>query len=42
MDRKESRGLHNRPDYPFTNPLLSQAHIVRREGDAPVTDWRSY
>ena len=42
LDRRESRGLHNRPDYPFTNPLLNQAHIVRIEGDGPVTDWRSY
>ena len=42
LERKESRGLHNRPDYPFTNPLLNQAHVVRKEGDRPVNNWRSY
>ena len=25
--RKETRGLHRRPDYPFTNPLLNN-HFV--------------
>ena len=42
LDRKETRGLHNRPDYPFTNPLLNRAHVVRRGDDAPVMGWRSY
>jgi len=42
LDRKETRGLHNRPDYPFTNPLLNRAHVVRRGDDAPVMEWRSY
>jgi succinate dehydrogenase/fumarate reductase flavoprotein subunit len=42
LDRKETRGLHNRPDYPFTNPLLNRAHIVHKEGDAPVMGWRRY
>jgi len=42
LDRKETRGLHNRPDYPFTNPLLNKAHIVRKGNGAPVTGWRRY
>jgi succinate dehydrogenase/fumarate reductase flavoprotein subunit len=42
LDRKETRGLHNRPDYPFTNPLLNRAHVVRREDDAAVMAWRQY
>ena len=39
-DRKETRGLHNRPDYPFTNPLLNQLHIVRNVDDTPVIQWK--
>jgi succinate dehydrogenase/fumarate reductase flavoprotein subunit len=42
LDRKETRGLHNRPDYPFTNPLLNRAHVIRQEDDAPVMGWRKY
>jgi len=42
LDRKETRGLHNRPDYPFTNPLLNRAHVIRQENGAPVTAWRRY
>jgi succinate dehydrogenase/fumarate reductase flavoprotein subunit len=42
LDRKETRGLHNRPDYPFTNPLLNRAHVVQQEHDAPVMGWKSY
>ena len=30
LDRKETRGLHKRPDYPFTDPTLNRAHIIRR------------
>jgi succinate dehydrogenase/fumarate reductase flavoprotein subunit len=42
LDRKETRGLHNRPDYPFTNPLLNRAHIVHKDADTPVMGWRKY
>jgi len=39
-DRKETRGLHIRPDYPFTNPLLNTFHIIKKMDDKPVTEWR--
>ena len=39
-DRKETRGLHNRPDYPFTNPLLNQFHVVQNIKSKPVISWR--
>jgi len=42
LDRKESRKLHNRPDYPFTSPLLNLAHIIQKGDDAPVTAWRKF
>ncbi len=42
LDRKETRGLHNRPDYPFTNPLLNQAHVIRKDDDKAVLGWKSY
>ncbi len=38
--RKETRGLHVRADYPFTNPLLEQLLIVKRENGKPCTEWR--
>jgi len=40
-DRKETRGLHNRPDYPFTNPLLNKYHIVKNIGGNLVAEWRA-
>lgn len=42
LDREETRGLHIRPDYPFTNPMLDQAHIIRTANGKPVMQWRSY
>ncbi|MFH1490481.1 MAG: FAD-binding protein [Pseudomonadota bacterium] len=38
-ERKETRGPHKRPDYPFTNPTLEKFLVVRKEGDQPVTEW---
>lgn len=41
MERKESRWLHNRPDYPITNPVLdNRAIFVRRENGRPVLEWK--
>jgi len=42
LDRKETRGLHVRPDYPFTNPTLNQAHIVSRRNNKIHSQWRPY
>jgi succinate dehydrogenase/fumarate reductase flavoprotein subunit len=39
-DRKETRGLHIRPDYPFTNPLLSKLHIVQNVDGKPSMQWK--
>ena len=41
-DRKETRSLHVRPDYPFTNPLLDQAHIIQIMDGKPVIQWKPF
>jgi succinate dehydrogenase/fumarate reductase flavoprotein subunit len=40
-ERKETRGLHNRPDYPLTDPVLDgKAIFVRQVDGKPVMEWR--
>lgn len=40
-ERKETRGKHKRPDYPFTNPLMAKMIVVKRVNGEPVLQWRS-
>jgi len=42
LNRKETRGLHNRPDYPFTDPTLNKAHIISNIKGNNKLDWKSY
>ena len=40
-DRKETRGLHKRPDYPLTDPMLeNKVLFIKRVNGKPVTEWR--
>lgn len=40
-ERKETRGLHNRPDYPLTDPMLDgKAIFVRCVKGEPIIEWR--
>jgi succinate dehydrogenase/fumarate reductase flavoprotein subunit len=40
-ERKETRGKHNRADYPFTNPLLDKFLYIKRVDGKPLFDWRN-
>lgn len=41
LERKESRGMHRRSDYTFTNPLLNEMFVTIQQVDGkPVTGWR--
>ncbi|MFH1634750.1 MAG: FAD-binding protein [Chloroflexota bacterium] len=40
MERKETRGMHIRADYPFTNPMLDKLLVVKKKNGKPVTEWR--
>ncbi|MBW1997335.1 MAG: FAD-binding protein [Deltaproteobacteria bacterium] len=42
LDRKETRGLHVRPDYPFTNPTLNQRHIICKRDGRNTIYWKPY
>ena len=40
-NRKESRGMHRRVDYSYTNPLLNNMfQSIRLTDDGPVMEWR--
>jgi succinate dehydrogenase/fumarate reductase flavoprotein subunit len=40
-ERKETRGLHRRSDFPFTNPLLANLFLtIRKEKGKPQFEWR--
>jgi succinate dehydrogenase/fumarate reductase flavoprotein subunit len=42
LGRQETRGLHERTDYPLTNPRLNnKVHVIRKANGAPVTEWRN-
>ncbi len=41
LERKESRGLHVRSDFPFTNPLLQDKFLTLRQENGKVQiEWR--
>ena len=40
-ERKESRGLHKRADYPLTDPVMdSKALFIRKVDGKPSTEWK--
>jgi succinate dehydrogenase/fumarate reductase flavoprotein subunit len=41
LERKETRGMHRRSDFPFTNPLLQDKFLsIRLDNGAPALEWR--
>ena len=40
MERKETRGWHERKDYPYKDPLMDKSLIVKKIDGKPVTFWR--
>ena len=42
LERKETRALHRRADFPFTNPLLQEKWItIRKKNGEPRLEWRT-
>lgn len=42
LERKETRAMHIRSDFPFTNPLLSDKFLtIRLKGGKPELQWRN-
>jgi succinate dehydrogenase/fumarate reductase flavoprotein subunit len=40
-ERKETRALHNRPDYPLTDPVLDgKAIFVKQVDGKPLMEWK--
>jgi len=40
-ERKETREVHRRADFPYTNPLLSdQILFIKNENGQPLPEWR--
>jgi succinate dehydrogenase/fumarate reductase flavoprotein subunit len=41
LERCETRGSHQRVDYPYTDPLLNDKMLViKKMGDKPFKEWR--
>jgi succinate dehydrogenase/fumarate reductase flavoprotein subunit len=41
LERKETRGLHIRSDFPFTNPLLQEKWVtIKKEKSQAKVEWR--
>jgi len=41
LERKETRAMHIRTDFPFTNPLLTEKYLtIRKEKNRPILEWR--
>jgi succinate dehydrogenase/fumarate reductase flavoprotein subunit len=41
LERKETRAMHIRSDFPFTNPLLADKFLtIRLDNGAPALEWR--
>ena len=41
LERKETRAMHIRSDFPFTNPLLAEKYLtIRKERNKQILEWR--
>lgn len=42
LNRRETRGLHNRPDYPYTDPTLNIAQTIHNNDGKNILSWKQY